>query len=365
MKVVCDKNEFQKFIISAERNSSKNNSLPILSTILIKSGKNKLNIISTNLEVGFEAHISAVVEKDGSAAVPAKVLLPLLSSINDDKLNLESSGNTLKLFSKNSSSNLKCLSAEDFPILPRVKKDESFQIQAPELISALKNTLPATSNSHTKPELSSVYLFSQLKSPLTFIATDSFRLAENKVDVNTRPIGILIPQKSSQEIIRCFEDEDGLVDINFNKNQISLESKNIYFISRLTEGNFPDYQAILPKSFLTQVVADRSQLINSIKAASVFSSRLSEVILSINPKASILEARASYSDTGEHQSFAQVKTSGEPVQATFNYHYLLDALHTITHQKVFLGFNGEAKAVLLRGHEDTRYLHLVMPMKGV
>jgi len=365
MKLKCGKSDFQKLVSLAERTSSKNSSLPILSTILIKTSNNRLILISTNLEVGFEASLSAKIEKEGEVAFPARTLLLLLSSITDEEITLETQNNNLKLISQTSSTNLKCFPTEDFPVLPKIKKENFFTIPATMLVDSLRSTLSATATSSTKPELASVYLFSQSKIPLTFVATDSFRLAEHKTSLNIKPISLLLPFKSAQETIKIFEEINEDIEIIFNKNQISFQSKNISFISRLTEGNFPDYQSIIPKSFLTHVVMDKTHLINSIKAASVFSSRLSEVNLGVNPIKDTFEIKASHSDTGEHHSLCKAKISGDEVEATFNYNYLLSALHSIYNNKILLGFNGPTKAVLIKGFENSSYSHLVMPMRGV
>ena len=365
MKLSCDKSDFQKNVSLAERNSSKNPTLPILSAILLSGGKNKLHITSTNLETAFESNISAKVEKEGEVAAPAKPLLSLLSSIPDDNLSLKVLGGNLELSTKTSSSKIKCMPVDDFPVVPKVKKDYSFKIPSGLLISSLKRTIGVASLSNTKPELASVFVFSQNQTPITFVATDSFRLAEQKTTFPTPPLNFLIPQKSAQEIVRIFEDEAGEVEVVFNNNQASFSTPKMNFICRLTEGKFPDYQSIIPKSFATQITLDRNEVLNSVKTASIFSSRLSEIVLKTNSSEGFLEVRSSHSDTGEHVSLCQAKITGEETEATFNYHYLLDALQHLSSPKVFLGLNGNTKAAILRGFEDSSYFHLVMPMRGV
>lgn len=366
MKLNCNKNELYKLINLAERSTSKNPTLLTLSSILLRANKNRLSVISTNLEVGFEGSLSAKVEEDGEALSPAKTLLSILYSIQDEDVLLESSGTNLKIISKTSTTNLKCLPIDDFPSLPKIKKENFFAIDQGTLISALKNTIPATSSSYTKPELASVHIFSQGKLPLTFVATDSFRLAEQKTQINYPSLSLLLPQKSAQEIVRIFEDsQGGEVEVIFNKNQILFQSRNISFLSRLTEGNFPDYQSIIPKSFETQVNIDKNQLVSAVRAAGIFSSRLSEVTLQVDPNNGVIKIKSSSADTGEYSASHPAKISGEPVESNFNYHYLLEALQSIQSAKIFLGFNGSQKAVLVKGFDNIDYLHLVMPMRGV
>ncbi len=365
MKLNINKNDLLQLVIPAERNSSKNPTLPILSTILLKASKNILEIISTNLEVGFEARLAAKTDSVGEVAVPARPLLQLLASISGEELTIESTDHNLSLTSKNSSTNLKCFPPDDFPVLPKIKKENFFRIPAATLVRALKNTSVAAALSSVKPELASIFIFSQNKIPLTFAATDSFRLAEYRTDIVTEPASFLLPQKSAQEVLRIFEESEEEIEVAHNKNQILFISQNSSFTSRLTEANFPDYKNIIPKSFLTQVVMERAHILGAIKAASVFSSRLSDVILKVNNDENILEVSAKDSDMGEHHSVAPANITGEDIEISFNYRYLLDALGVATEPKVFLGFNGPGKAVLIKGQNESSYLELVMPMRTV
>lgn len=365
MKLNCNKNDLYKLVGLAERSTSKNPTLISLASILLHSNKNRLSIISTNLEVGFEGSLPASIEEEGEILAPAKTLLSILYSIPDEEINIQSVGGNMKIVSKTSSTNLKCLPVDEFPTIPKVKKENHFLISKDSLITALKNTISATALTYTKPELASIYMFSQGRSPLTFVATDSFRLAEQKTDVSYPSLSLLLPQKSGQEIIKIFEDSNEDIEIIFNKNQILFQNRNIFFLSRLTEGKFPEYQTIIPKSFDTQTTIDKNQILNAVRAAGIFSSRLSEVTISAAADRGILEIKSSNAETGEYQASYPAKISGASVEANFNYHYLLEALQAISGQKVLLGFNGPQKAVLIRGADDTKYLHLVMPMRGI
>jgi len=308
--------------------------------------------------------MAAKIEKEGEALPPAKTLLSTTYSIPEEEIMLESSNNNLKITSKTSTSSIKCLPIDDFPTIPRVKKENYFSISQDVLVSALKNTVGATAVTYTKPELASVYMFSQGKSPLTLVATDSFRLAEQKTGITYPSLSLLLPQKSAQEVIRIFEDSPGEIEVVFNKNQILFQNRNISFLSRLTEGKFPEYQAIIPKSFETQVTIDKNQILSAVRAAGIFSSRLSEVMLGVDPGEGLLEVKSSSSETGEYRALHPAKISGQKAEANFNYHYLLEALQSVGGSKIFLGFNGPQKAVLIKSVGDELYFHLVMPMRG-
>src|SRR3989338_2018299 len=325
MRLNCNKNELYKLVSLAERSTSKNPTLLTLSSVLLRATKNRLAAISTNLAVGFEGSLSAHIEEDGEVLPPAKTILPILYSIPDGEVTLESKDNNLKITSKTSTSNIKCLAIEEFPTIPKIKKETYFSIPWEVLAKALKNTIPATATTYTKPELASIYVFSQGKSPLTFVATDSFRLAEQKTEVSYPSLSLLLPQKSGQELIKIFEDSPEEIKVVFNKNQI----------------------------------------LGAVRAAGIFSSRLSEVTLAADEGKGILEVKSASSETGEYHASHPAKISGAPVEANFNYHYLLEAIQSVPSSKVFLGFNGPQKAVLVKGADNSDYVHLVMPMRGM
>ena len=164
MKLNCNKNELYKLVALAERNTGKNQTLIALSSILLRASKNRLFVISTNLEVGFEGNIAASIEEEGEILSPSKTLLSILYSISDEEINAQSAGGNLKIISKTSSTNLKCLPADEFPVIPKIKKENHFLVSANSLIEALKNTISASATTYTKPELASVYIFSQGRS---------------------------------------------------------------------------------------------------------------------------------------------------------------------------------------------------------
>ena len=365
MKFFCNKINFQRVVNLAERISGKSQTLPILSSVLIKAEEGRVAVLSTNLEVGFEMSLPAKIEKNGMAVVPTKTLLPLLSSISDENVTMEGEGTALHITSLSSSTKVKCLPSEEFPILPRIKKERSFNIFSRLLASALKNTLSAASTSYTRPELASISILSPEKGVLTFAATDSFRLAEQKAATEAYDISILVPYKNAQELLRIIEDMDSDIEVVYSKNQIVFQTKEMYFISRLTEGEFPNYQGIIPKSFTTQAVINKDKFTSSLRAASIFSTRLSDVLIKVIAKDGLIEIRSQNSESGEHNSLCRAKISGEDVESTFNYNYLFDALKSIPNEDVFLGFNGAGKPLLMRGEGDSGYLHLVMPMRGV
>ena len=178
MKFECDKTKIEMAIQKTARLANKHLTLPVLSCVYLNVlDDNKIVIKSTNLDIGVEIGIKIKTIEKGILAVPASVLLGVLSSIKENNLTFESKENNLKIYSNKNSAIIKCLPYEDFPSIPKLENSKSIKINCRDLISGFKSVWYSASNSNIKPELSSVYVYKNNEN-LVFVSTDSFRLAE-------------------------------------------------------------------------------------------------------------------------------------------------------------------------------------------
>lgn len=364
MKVICVKNNLKEAVSLVERITGKNLTLPILSSLLISAKNNTLKLTSTNLELGIEIIIPAKIEEEGDVAVPADILNNFLSnfSINENiKLNLLN--NNLIISTNNTSTLIKSYPVSDFPSLPVIKEEKSFSLPINDFITALRSVYYAASLSVIKPEISSIYIYSSNKDNLIFVATDSFRLAEKTLQYkfdNFTPL--LIPYKNIIEIIRVFEDKEGDIKITYDKNQAVFTIEKIRLISRTLEGVFPDYKQIIPTKFTTTVIINKQELIDILRAASVFTGRLNQVDFNTHSKEKILDIKTSNQDLGEYNTSIKSDIEGEDMSASFNYKYIFDCLSHVPSNKVVLKFSGENKPMVIKGDGDNSFQYLVMPM---
>ena len=180
MNFTCNRESIQKCIMSADRVTGKNLSLPILSSVLLVTNKKSLIIRATNLEVGAEFQIEAEIKTEGSVAVPGSLFSNILTSIPDEEnITISVSNNVCKIITKTKNITIKGFIADDFPTIPLISEGESFTIPSQNFIQGVKSVLMSAAISDIKPEISSVYIYQNGKS-LVFVATDSFRLAEKK-----------------------------------------------------------------------------------------------------------------------------------------------------------------------------------------
>jgi DNA polymerase-3 subunit beta len=364
MKVECVQNKLQEVLNQAEKIAGKNLNLPVLSCVLIEAKKGLLQIRSTNLDLGFQSSIPAKVDEEGVLAIPANVLSSIVSSISNEKnIKLESNELTLTVTSNKSKSNIKCFSSEDFPTIPEISNEQSFEIESHDFVKGLKSVSYSSSNSSIKPELSSVCVYSD-DNNVVFAATDSFRLAEKKIKfkIGKEFDKILIPFKNIAEIMRILEKNPQSIEVRFNKHQIAFVFGGTYLTSRLIEGAFPDYQQIIPKEFKTEVVVLKEDLIRALKISTIFSDAFNQINLNIAPSEKKFQLTTKNTTLGENTTLIDSAMTGESNEVNFNFRYINDCLQSIDTDSISLSFSGPNRPVVIRGVSDKMFTYLVMPM---
>lgn len=364
MKVECIKEKFCEAINKAEKITGKNMTLPILSCILIEAKENYLIIKSTNLDLGIELKIPAKVIEEGLIAIPGNILNNFLINLSgDDNLIIEKSDNNVLISNSLNKTIIKTFSVDDFPTIPKIEKKNDLQINIKDFILGLKSVCYSASISNIKPELSSVFIYTK-DNNMFFVATDSFRLAEKiiKFKKNDDFGQILIPFKNVLDLIKIINDEKDDVLLSFDKNQISLSYKNIYIISRIIDGVFPDYQQIIPKEFKTEIIVLKQDLLNTLKLSNIFSDKFNQINIKVLISEKKLIIKSKNSDIGESINKINASISGEDIEINFNQKYIIDCFQTINSDSVSLSFNGLNKPVVIKGVSDKSFTYLVMPM---
>jgi len=206
------------------------------------------------------------------------------------------------------------------------------------------------------------------------VATDSFRLAEKKLFFDTKiskKHSLILPQSAAKEIVSVFGEKQGNLNIRFSSNQIMFEymmnevdHPQIQFISRLISGEYPNYQEIIPKKYKTQVKIQKKEFLNQIKSASLFSGKINEVKLKINPKNNRVEVLSQSPSLGEYKSFFTGDISGDEVSASFNHRFLIDGISEIKKDKLSFELTGEDGPAALKPLGDEDYLYIIMPIKA-
>ena len=382
MKITILKEKLKQGINIVEKISTKSLNLPILNNILIKAEKNFLNLTSTDLEIAINWWSLAKIEQEGKITIPSRIFSSFINFLPNKPVDLNLKNLNLNIDCENYHTSIKGINFEEFPIIPVISKNEKVLISSKLLCQGLSQVVDITGNYSIKPEISGIYFLFQ-KNLITITATDSFRLGEKKIYLNPSLINIsndysfILPQKTVKEIINIFNEKEEEMTIYFSPNQVLFEiplletpHPQIQLISRLIEGEYPNYKEIIPQKSETQIIFRIDEFINQIKLASLFSGKINEVKLKIDVLKNQLTILSQDVNVGEYKSFLNVKIKGKPGEISFNHRFLLEGLLNIALNS---GKNSEAtldiidseKPGVLRPVNDENYLYLIMPIKNI
>jgi len=363
MKVICLQENLKKNLLIVERISGKNINLPIISNCLIEAKEDSLKLSSTDLELACEINIPAKVEKEGRITIPVKTISELISNLPPQKIELESAQNNINIKGVGIKSVIHGENPEDFPAIPKIekKKEEVVTLDYNEFKDGLIRVSNTISPNNIRPELSGVYVHIST-SGIEIAATDSFRLAEKKISQGIKTnTSFIIPLKTTQEIVRIFENEEKLSFVA-NKNQVMFFSDTITLVSRLIEGEYPNYGQLIPQRYESQFSVEKEKIVPLIKATSLFSGRGNEIALALSKNA--LRVTASNTQKGEGEMETPIKLEGSEIEVVVNYRYLLDGIGNIPTKNVLIGLNGKTAPVVLRPQGDSLYTYLLMPIRS-
>jgi DNA polymerase-3 subunit beta len=374
MKIIILKENLKKGLEIIEKIIGRNLTLPILNNILISTEENLLKLSGTDLEIGINYWALCKVEKQGGITVPAKFLYSFISSLPDEKIQLEVKNKALYIECKNYKTQIKGDSVEDFPIIPKIETENFIEINSSPFSQGISQVVDFTTLNQTKPEFSGIY-FNFQKNKVNLASTDSFRLAE-KILYFEKEIkennSFILPQKTAHTVVNIFSQKNTKMKVYFSSNQVLFEEPfleiskpRIQIISRLIEGQYPNYQEIIPKEYKTEIIVSRDEFLNQIKTASLFSGNTNEVKIKVKEKEQEMEIFSQNTELGENQSILKSKIKGKDMIISFNWKYLLDGLAHLSSSEVVIKLSSEEGPAILKPKGDENYLYVVMPIKGI
>jgi DNA polymerase-3 subunit beta len=347
--------------------------LPILGNVLIKADDQKTELVSTNLELAIIVHIRSKVDKPGSFTVPSRTLSEFVNLLSDEKVEMELKDNELVITCGRSSTKIKGTTAEEFPVIPSVSNGSGFLFLAQDMKSGLSQTISSLAKSEIRPELSGMYFGfnTAYYKGLILAATDSYRLAEKKIKIQQgeKEFKIIVPGRTAQEIVHILslaesEEKEKNVRVLVGENQIALHYGNVQMVSRLVEGNYPDYAQIIPKEFKTVATFEVEKITKEIKMASLFAAvGVNAISCIIDNKEGLIKLSSTSSQTGEYSSEIQSEVEGGENSIMLNYRYVLDGLNNIRSEMALLKVvNAESPCLFVPKNDET-FLYIVMPIR--
>ncbi len=372
MKFSCTKEKLAKALSLTIGVANKSVNLPILGNVLIRAEIQKVEIVANNLEMAIIANLPAKTETAGSFTVPARTLADFVALLPDEKIEIELKENELAVTCGKSSTKIKGSPAEEFPMVPKLEEGKGFTIKTDDFKRGLSQVLPAVARNDIRPELSGIcFNFnSEYFAGLVMAATDSYRLAEKRIKLSqgAEQVRIIVPGRTAQEIGHVLAQADGDqsegVRVLIGENQVAVNYDSVQLVSRLVDGQYPDYTQIIPKDFKTTAVFPTNNMMKEIKAASLFTtSGVNAVSLDLNVSQGTLGVSSTSTQTGEYTSEINAELTGEENSILLNHRYVIDGLNNITTDITTLKvINGDSPCLFAPQGDET-YLYIVMPIR--
>ncbi len=373
MKGIITQKNFKKSLNIVEKIASKRLSLPILENILIETEKSFLKLSSTNLEIGVLCWILAKIEKPGKFLLPGKFLNNFINLLPEDIIEFNVNENkNLSFTCKDYKAEIKGFDVNEFPIIPKYKGIDFIEIDNLSFIKELKNVIAIASDSQDQTVISGIYiLFS--KDFIELVATDSFRLIKKIISLdkeNRKQQSVIIPKKTATEIVSILDNFQEKIKIYISPTQIlfevltgDLSQPQVNIVSRLIEGEYPNYKEIIPIKARTRIIASKEEIIRQIKIVGLFCKEDGSIKMKINQKHGIIDFFSQEVDTGQGHSRIKVETDGEDAEVLFNYKFLIDGITRTKGSKVVFELSGQDKPGVFKSIEDKNYIYLIMPIK--
>lgn len=363
MKLQVTQENLNRALGTVARVANSRNQLPILSNVLIKTSENRLSISANNLDIAITQYIGAKVSEEGSITVPARLMQDYISSLPSGVITLDLKDTKLHVTTDQYNSVVHGLLADDFPVMPAIENGVKWSVAANSMKRALQQVTFAASSDESRPVLTGVLLHS-VDGKLVIAATDSYRLAEKILGPVDAEVSLLVPASSMQDLLRVIDDQEDTVQVTHNDQQVLFQVGDVELVSRLVDGNYPDYRKLIPDSFASSVVLKRAEFLNVTKVSSLFARESAgSVTVHLDDEAGELSIHSVASQLGENTAKAIGKVQGSG-NITLNSKYLLDGLQAISGDEVMFGFNGKLEPTVLRAADNDDYTHVIMPLKS-
>lgn len=338
--------------------------LPILGNIVLKATKTNLTLLATNLELSISRQIGASVEEEGEVAVPGKILSEIVVNLPKAQISLDSQKEQLKIKSESFSGVVAGMNTTDFPKIVDKLGKENLSFPVKEITNSLSKVSFCVSVDETRPVLNGV-LFLFKKNELYLVATDGFRLSQKTIKL-LKPQDVdkvILPKGAVSELLRSIEEGSEIsMEVKPKESQVVFGIGESVLSTRIISGDFPNFEAIIPKNIQTKILVDKEDLLRIVKLASVFARDNANMIKVEVGKAS-LKISAESSKSGKQEGEIEAKVEGGEMEITFNYRFLEELIAVVEGDEVQIELTNTTSPGVFRDPKDSSFLHLIMPVK--
>jgi DNA polymerase-3 subunit beta len=370
MKLKINKEEILKGLQRIQGVVEKKNTMPILSNMLLTAEGSSIEIVATDLEIGLRGRYSADVEKPGSVTVSAKKMFEIVRELpaEEIQINVEDS-NWIKIISGQSQFKLVGLPKDEYPALPDVAEEGMFAIDGDMLREMIKKTLYSVGENDARYVLNGLFVhMTQGKGGLTIrmVGTDGHRLSmiDRVIDAKHKEESLIIPKKAMMELRRLLEEDAPKTElrIGFSKNHALFKRDGLVMVSKLIDGNYPNYLQVVPTKSTKKVTVSKDVITHAVKRVSILSKEKTNAV-KLQLEKDRLVLSTNNPEVGEANEELAVDYRGEGIAIGFNSRYLMDVLTAMDKEKITLELNDPLSPCLITEEGDEQYKCVVMPMR--
>jgi DNA polymerase-3 subunit beta len=349
--------------------------IPILTGIKVEASHNGITLTGSNSDISIESFIPAEEEdkvnvehiEEGSIVLHAKYFPEIIRKLPEDIVSIEVDSSLKTVIrSGKAEFNLNGQDAEEYPLLPKIQTDDTFEMPVNVLKNMIKQTVFAVSTMETRPILTGVNM-RLANNRLHFVATDSHRLASREVDIQDAAVqfeNVVVPGKSLQELNKILSDTDELIQISVTNNQIFFRTKNINFLSRLLDGNYPETDRLIPTQSKTKIKMKTKELLHTIDRASLLAKDEKNNVVRLSTEGNMIEISSNSPEIGNVvENISAISMEGEELKISFSSKYVMDALRAIEYDEITIDFTGAMRPFIIRPVEDDSILQLILPVR--
>jgi len=351
--------------------------LPVLSNVLITTENGRLRLSATDLEMSITCWIGAKIENEGETTIPARTFSDLVGTLPPDAISLDydEAACSMRLQCGTTKTRMNCISAEEYPPIAGRRptfgvrasgiptfEGEGVQISVDVLLDMIRRATFSASSDMSRPVLGCI-LVEISEDTITFASADGFRLSECTAKLSSpvlEPISALIPAKALDNLMRILGSSES-VTIMFDEGRVHFQAQDVEMATQLIEGNFPEYQQIIPDAYTTRTVVSTNALEKACRQAGIFA-RNDSFVAALNIAADTVEVFGQDEELGSNRTRVETTTEGPEIQIAFNTRFLQDALGVIRTPNVALEVSGPDKPGVIRPVGDDQFLHVIMPM---
>lgn len=375
MKFSCKKDSLANKLNIVNRIILSNPTIPILNNILLQAEKGKLHIKATNLEIGINCWIGAKVDSDGIITVPSSVLTEYINGLPNSTIESELLDNVISFSTPNNTANFNTMPSDDYPTFGGIPDNSKplITISRENLLQAV-NKVSFAVDTDGKNNIYTGIKIEIADGMMNFVATDTLRLSRYSIKTSKKISGSLefiVPAKAFDEVAHIvsnteIDEDNDFVQIYLieDKNQILFRYNEIELVSRLIDGDYPDYKAIIPTYHSTCVTFNREELINNLRLSTVLVKKLkvSRIDMKIDAKNGKVTLNSNNVDLGTNESLLEATVEGEDLTIMFNSRHIIDVLSRVEDKSVIFEFTGNSTPVMFKVKGDDNFFHLMMPI---